>query len=57
LSRNLLPQMGKRRTISIDFGRNASELMNGTSAFACDAQRGVELPRAERKGKARQSSR
>jgi hypothetical protein len=53
----MLPQMGKRRTISIDFGRNASELMNGIPAFACDAQRGVELPLAEQKGLARQSSR
>jgi hypothetical protein len=25
MSRNLLPQMGKRRKISTDFGRNASE--------------------------------
>jgi hypothetical protein len=55
MSRNLLPQMGKRRKISIDFGSNASELV--CPAFARDAQREVELPPGERKGLARQSSR
>ncbi len=42
LSRNLVPQMGKRRAISIDFGRNASELL-GMVPRRLPAMRSAEL--------------
>jgi hypothetical protein len=34
LSRNLLPHMGKRCAISIDFDRNASDYPDDAPAFA-----------------------
>jgi hypothetical protein len=50
MSRNLLPQMGKRRKISTDFGRNASELV-GTMPRRLPAMCSAELNSPEANGR------